>query len=70
MRQTWNDFLKCVKPRFLQPQFREDIPYWLVEHTKQWPVKFSECEGAFEHAANQRANDCGWKLNQTPDGPV
>ncbi len=26
MRQTWGDFLKSVKPQFLQPQCVEDIP--------------------------------------------
>lgn len=70
MRQTWKDFLKCVKPQFLQPQCPEDIPYWLVEHTKQWPVTFSEFESTFEKAAKQRMIDCGWTLDQTPDGPV
>ena len=70
LRQTWNEFLKSVKPQFLQPHCREDIPYWLAEHTKMWPVKFSEYEGAFENAVKHRAIDCRWKLNQTPDGPV
>ncbi len=70
MRRTWEDFLKCVKPQFLQPQHAEDIPYWLVEHTKKWPVKFSEYESAFEKAAKERERDCNWRLNQTPDKQV
>ena|SRR2546422_10931924 len=70
MRQTWGDFLKSVKPQFLQPQCPEDIHYWLVEHTKKWPVKFSGLESEFEARAQQRAHDCSWILNQTPDGPV
>jgi hypothetical protein len=70
MRQTWGDFLQSVKLQFLQPQCPEDIHYWLVEHTKEWPVKFSDLESGFEARAQQRVHDCKWKLNQTPDGPV
>jgi hypothetical protein len=67
MRQTWGDFLKSVKPEFLQPQHPRDIHFWLVEHTKEWPVSFNDLESNFEGEAKQWKH---WTLNQTPDGPV
>ena len=72
MRQTWADFMKSVRPEFVQPQCHEDIHYWLIEHTKEWRVKFMDLENNFEALATQHANakDSKWKLNQTPDGLV
>jgi hypothetical protein len=60
MRNTWGDFLKSVKPQFLQPQYREDIRYWLVEHTKEWSVTFGNLESNFEEAVKRQT---GWTLN-------
>jgi hypothetical protein len=71
MRQTWADFLKSVKPQFLQPQCPTDIHYWLVEHTKEWPVRFSDLGSEFETRVKElvRTSD-RWTLNQTPDGQI
>lgn len=67
MRVTWEDFLRSIKPQYLQPQYREDIRYWLVEHTKEWSVNFSNLESKFEGAVKRQRS---WTLNLTPDGPV
>jgi len=67
MRKTWDDFLKSVKPEFLLPHLQEDIPYWLVEHTKDWSVHFVDFESTFEKEARRWPN---WKFDLTPDGPV
>jgi hypothetical protein len=67
MRKTFEDFLKSVKPEFLQPQLQEDIPYWLVEHTKEWSASFADFGSTFEREVRRRP---GWKLDLTPDGPV
>jgi hypothetical protein len=67
LRHTWADFMKSVMPEFLHPQCPEDINYWLVEHTKDWRVKFSDLQDEFERRARGWSH---WKLNETPDGPV
>jgi hypothetical protein len=67
MRKTWEDFSKSVKPEFLRPQLQEDIIYWLVEHTKDWSVRFVDLGNAFEREARRWP---GWKLDLTPDGPA
>jgi len=70
MRQAWANFMSSVKPEFRQPLHAEDISYWLAEHTEKWPVQFRNLENEFERLANERKHDCGWKLDQTPDGQV
>jgi hypothetical protein len=68
--RTWGNFIISVRPELLQPQCAEDIHFWLAEHTKGWPVKFSDLEREFEAHAQQRVLDCKWELNRTPDGLV
>jgi hypothetical protein len=73
MRQTWADFIKAVKPEFLQPQCPEDIDYWLGKHTENWRVKFSDFESVFETRVNElvclTANNpqAKWVLDTTLD---
>jgi hypothetical protein len=55
--------MKSVKPEFLHPLHAEDINFYLVEHTKDWPVKFSDLESEFERLAKERVRDCNWELN-------
>lgn len=77
MRQTMDDFLKSVKPEFLQPRHPTDIRYWLDEHTKGWPKinSFGVLLWEFETRVNELVRQTEgrtrkWTLNQTPDGPV
>ena len=71
MRQTWADFMKCVRPEFLHPHCTEDIHFWLVKHTEEWEVKFGDLESRFEARANEQVlQEPAWRLHQTPDGPV
>jgi hypothetical protein len=70
MRETWAEFLKSVKPEFLQPHYTNDIHYWLNEHTKEWPVRFSDIGSEFEGRAQHWVHNGNWMLSQTPDGPV
>lgn len=66
--RAWENFLKVVRPEFLSPTLSEDIPFWLVEHTKNWRVISYELLNInkFEEAARQ----WNWKFNETPDGAV
>jgi hypothetical protein len=82
MRQTWGDFMKSVRPQFLNPENPEDIHYWLSHHTRDWQVEFGVLEGQFERRVNELVRETEdwerrgvpvtnkWKLNHTPDGPV
>jgi len=64
MRRTWGEFMQCVKPEFLHPHYREDINYWLVEHTKEWRVPFNRLENRFEEAVKRWPH---WILNRTAE---
>jgi len=82
MRRTWGDFLKSMNSDFLRPKHPQDIPYWLVYHTRNWSVRFSDLESQFEARVKELVRqteelarrgkpvDFKWMLNQTPDGPV
>lgn len=77
LRQTWGDFLKSIRPEFLQPQNPQDIHYYLNYHTRNWSTKFGELEAEFEARVKQLALlteeqerqgipvECKWKLDQT-----
>ena len=79
MRKTWADFMKSVKPEFLQPLCPKDIQYYLVDHTKEWRVNFSKLEIEFERRVNELVRLAEeqerrgipvaykWTLNRTPD---
>jgi hypothetical protein len=72
MRRTWGDFLKSVKPTFLQPHCPKDIRFWLDEHTKGWPGvgSFNDLASDFEPRLKKLAieHPSYWILNQTPNG--
>ena len=71
--------MKSVKPEFLQPQCPKDIHHYLVDHTKEWRVNFSNLEVEFERRVNELVRlaeererrgervDYKWTLNRTPD---
>jgi hypothetical protein len=78
MRQTWRDFLKCLRREFLHPENPKDIYYWLNYHTRNWEVsipshsgerlEFGALESQFETRVNELARtNPAWVLNKTPD---